>query len=347
MSRTRVYLTVDVEGAEERVVGGRLVPAQGYDLRVWGRFENQSRDLGVGLLMTELERCGLRATFFTEVFGAHTFGFDGLREVCGEIRGRGHDVQLHTHPVQRRARYRTLGEAPAKDSVADYPRAEQAKLLAEGLALLVASGVPRGELLAYRAGHYGANNETWAAMADVGLVVSSNYNPCYFDKTCKMRFAGSAPGLFSAESGVYELPISNFVERGGGYRHLQITAVSLGEMKSHLLQARRLGIEEVTLVTHSFELCHIDSVEGRRGRVNSVNLLRLRGLAEFLRDNAADFEVETVGALAARLAAGDARPEDRSPPEMPRGRRRHKARRLFEQAYKRVEAKLPLALPVL
>ena len=54
--RTRVYITVDVECAEER---GASQPLQGYDLRVFGRFANQRRGLGIELLMDELEAAGL------------------------------------------------------------------------------------------------------------------------------------------------------------------------------------------------------------------------------------------------------------------------------------------------
>lgn len=345
--RTRVYITVDVECAEERLVGGRAIPAQGYDLRMWGRFRNQSTDLGVGLLMRELERHGLRGTFFTEVFGSFSFGRDGLREVCSAMLERGHDVQLHTHPIQREARYRSLGKTPAKDDIGAYSTAEQAALLREGVDILVDCGVPREAALGFRAGNFGANDDTWTAMREAGLSVSSNYNPCYFSRNCKMRAPNAPPHLFEAASGVYELPISNFVERGGGHRHLQLTAVSLAEMKDHLRQARRLGIGEITIVTHSFELCHIDSVEERLGRVNSLNLLRLRGLCSFLAENAGEFEVDTVGALAKRLATERPPHAGTAVPPMPRGKPWHKARRLVEQAYKRVEIQLPFSAPVL
>jgi hypothetical protein len=339
MARTRVYLTVDVECAEERNLGGRALPAQGYDARVWGRFLNQRHDLGIGLLMSELEAQGLRATFFTEVLGSQTFGIDGLRRIIGEIRGRGHDVQLHAHPIQRWARYRSLGRAPVDDDIGAYTLGEQTALLGEAIAILERCGVPRDEVRAFRAGNYGASNTTWAAMAAVGLPLSSSYNPCYLDRNCRLRFADSRPGLFRAEHGIFELPISNFVEPTGRHRHLQITAVSLAEMTRHLEEARRLGIAEVTIVTHSFELAHIDLRDPQRGRVNRINLRRLRGLCRFLRERDAEFEVETIGALAARLQAGDAVPSVTAT-EMPRGRRRDRARRLIEQGFKRVEARL-------
>src|SRR4029078_1736450 len=97
---TRVYLTVDVECAEERVRKGRVSPTLGYDLRVWGRFSNQSEDLGIPLILRELGRTGHQATFFVQRLGARRFGEDGLRQLVKRLVDDGQDVQLHTHPIQ-------------------------------------------------------------------------------------------------------------------------------------------------------------------------------------------------------------------------------------------------------
>jgi hypothetical protein len=251
-------------------------------------------------------------------------------------------VQLHTHPVQRRADYLSRGARPAADDIAAYPPARQTELLEEGRDILVDCGLAREKVLAFRAGNFGASNETWGALRRAGFVVSSNYNPCYFGKNCRMRTNASRAGLFDAGEGVWELPISNFRE-ASGTRHLQITAVSLAEMKDYLAQAAALGIGEVTIVTHSFEFCHIDSIARKKGRVNAVNLWRLRGLCRFLAANRSAFVVETVGALAERLAAGDVpTPGGR---DLPRGRRVLRARRQIEQAYKRLEARVHFTSP--
>lgn len=336
--RTRVYITVDVECAEERGTGPGATPVQGWDVRVWGRFANQQRELGIRLIMDELEEHGLRGTFFVEALGSRFFGSDGLRATCAALRTRGHDVQLHTHPIQMQPDWRSRGEPPTPDDIGAYPHEKQVALLREGVDRLVACGVPRREIVAFRAGNYGANNDTWRAMKEAGLCLSSNYNPCYFDKNCKMRAEHAAAGLFEAEPGVWELPISNLVERGGGHRHAQITAVSSAETKDYLEQAHALGLREVTIVTHSFELYHVDSIEGRRGRPNRVNHGRMRELCRFLRDNHEKFEVDTCGALGRRLRDGEEKPA--AVREMPRGRDVLKVRRLVEQAYKRLEAKV-------
>lgn len=332
--KTRVYITVDVECAEER---GKS-PAQGYDLRVWGRFSNQARELGVGFIMEALEARQQRATFFLEPLGAHAFGRDGLAEVAQQMMKRGHDVQLHLHPVQRDARYKSHGRSPAPDDMADYDRETQTALLVEGTRMLAEAGVPRERLVAFRAGNFGANNDTWGAMRDAGLVLSSNYNPGYFDKRCQMRRADASPGLFQVEPGLWELPISNMVEASGRLRHVQITALSSEEMMAYLLEARRIGLGEVTLVTHSFEFCHIDSIEKATGRPNRVNVRRLEALTRFLHERRDLFEVDTVGALGERLQRGSQALV--ACDQMPRGRRWLRFRRQGEQLLKRLDARI-------
>jgi hypothetical protein len=51
--------------------------------------------------MDILEEHGLRGTFFVETFAGAVVGEAPLREAYAEIAARGHDVQLHLHPVYR------------------------------------------------------------------------------------------------------------------------------------------------------------------------------------------------------------------------------------------------------
>jgi hypothetical protein len=314
------------------MVRGKLQPPLGYDLRVWGRFANQNEELGVPLIMRELEAEGLQGTFFVEPLGARYFGVDGLAAVCRAIRARGHDVQLHAHPMQQRPRFRSEGVTAPPDDMHAYGVEDQAKLLAHGLGILEEAGVPRAEVSAFRAGNFGADEQTWVAMARAGLTVSSNLNPNYSKRNCRIPWTGNS-GLFDTGKGVFELPVSNFSDGNGGFRHLQIMAVSLAEMKDFLMQARALGIPEVTFFTHSFEFFYIDDLEDRRATLSKINRGRLRGLARFLRAHANEFEVETVGALARRGPTP-------SPPAagLPRVKRLHKLGRMFEQLRKRVES---------
>ena len=335
--KTRVYITIDTECAEER---GASAPALGWGPRVWGRFANQPRALGIELIMDELERYGHAGTFFVEALGSAYFGEAGLAEVVHALVSRGHDVQLHTHPRQIVANYRTLGEPAASDDIGTYPVDAQTRMLRDGVAILERCGAPKGSLLAFRAGNYGASSSTWEALARAGFTLSSNYNPCYFDKNCKLRFAGASAGLFVAEHGIWELPITNLVEPNGSHRHAQITAISRAETRALLDAAHASGLRDVTIVTHSFELYHLDSPT--TGRANSVNVLRLRALAKYLAEHRDRFEVATCGALAKRI-------KDRTEPAPahrahPAGTTARKLARLASQTFKRVEQRLPWSL---
>ena len=311
---------------------GKLQPPLGYDLRVWGRFANHDEELGVPLIMRELEAEGLRGTFFVEPLGARFFGVDGLAAVCRAMRARGHDVQLHAHPMQERPRFRSDGVAAPADDMHAYDVDGQVALLERGLAILAEAGVPRAEVRAFRAGNFGADERTWEAMARCGLVVSSNLNPNYSRRNCKIPWTGN-PSLFDTGKGVFELPVSSFSDGNGGFRHLQIMAVSLAEMKDYLMQARTLGIAEVTLFTHSFEFFYIEDLARRRAALSKINVARLRGLARFLRAHAGEFEVETVGELARRGPSPSP-----APGALPKGKRLHELGRMLEQLRKRVES---------
>lgn len=334
--KTRVYFTVDVECAEARIRAGSRVPALDFDLRVWGRFANRRRELGIGLFMSELEACGFRGTFFTEVLASHHFGRKALAEVVEAMVRRGHDVQLHLHPVLRDPE----AAVPVEDNIGAYSVDEQVALLTEGLELLAAAGAPRQQLRAFRAGNFGANNDTWRAMARVGLSLSSSYNPSYVDEDCMIRPQAPSADLFaSGVEGIWELPIANFVQPDGGLRHLQLCAVSSAEMIDSLEQCAALGIGHVAILSHSFELSVVDSVARRRGHADYVTLQRLRALLRFLDANRDRFVVDTVGDLAARL------PEMATPAvatEHPRGSQASYLRRLAGQGLRRIAARVRL-----
>jgi hypothetical protein len=333
-----VHFTVDVECRAEHRLRSGVEPACGYDERIWGRGTGE--ELGLRRLLAELEARGFRGTFFVEPIGAHSFGRAGLREVCGEIAGRGHDVQLHLHPSLRRARWLSEGQAPLSDDMADYDAAEQAALMREGLAMLEEAGVPRASLVAFRAGNFAADARTWAAMAEAGLSASSNYNPAYVTHGCRLRPSRPAPGAFASdEAGVLELPITCFTQGASGFRHLQIGAVSSAELADCLDQCRRLSIANVTLVMHPFELFFLDARRPARPRPNVVNVRRLRRVLDHLQAHPADFRVRTIAeTVRERPAAEPVRP-------YPAGRAALRLARHAEQALKRLNRLVALPLP--
>ena len=73
-----------------------------------------------------------------------------------------------------------------------------------------------------------------------------------------------------------EIPVTLIAE-GRGSRHLQLCAVSLGELKAAIAHAGALGLPIVNIVTHSFELAN------RAGTApNKVHVKRFEDLCAFL-----------------------------------------------------------------
>ena len=338
-SKTNVYLTVDVECAEERPGSKGHRPSLDTDLRIFGNLQNQATPQGIGWIMDILDNHKLPGVFFVEALSSEFYGIDPLKRVCTTILGRGHDVQLHLHPVLRNPNWISSGAKEVEDDIGAYSEEEQLALLSEGIDKLVSAGVKRDELVGFRAGNYGADNRTWKAMSSLGLRVSSNYNPNYVGDSCHIKWPNQAADLFEADNGVLELPISNFRE-GEKFRHLQITAVTTEELENFLWEARKNNIGHVTIVTHSFEFFHLDDAAKRKGRPNRINQWRWKRLCEFLAKNQKDFSVQTVKGLAQANSSNpiSPKPEATFPVSPPRAR----ARRLAEQIYKRLEARIPI-----
>jgi hypothetical protein len=349
--KSHVYITIDVEASEERMVGGRFQPAMDYGLRVWGNLSNQPRPLGIEFIMSELEAYGFRGTFFVDPFGSNAFGFENLAQICRALHSRGHDVQLHAHPIQKDAFYLSGNRAPLRDDIGSYALTAQVDLLRDGLTRLRDCGIPGGSIVAFRAGNFGASNDTWTALDIANLPISSNFNPCYFPLNCKLRTRFSSSDLFAVPSHrVVELPMTCFLDTPiiplpipsalkPRWRHLQISAVSSAETITCLRNAQALGVEHLTVLTHSFEFLFIDSINERKGRPNAINIARFRELLQFLATNRDHFAVRTVADLAKENPNSGHLP----PKGWPNGSRLERMSRFFEQGLKRLDAtrKLP------
>ncbi len=338
--RTRVYFTVDVECAEERLGPEGIRPPLGWDERVWGRFANQREELGIDLIMRELDLCGLKGTFFVEALGAAYFGEDGLRDVVQALRGRGHDVQLHTHPVQRRADFRSRGEKGAPDNIADYPVEEQAGLLRDGLDALVRCGVPREELNSFRAGNFGANNDTWRGHGEgrPHIVVEFQsllphqelQDPLAARRKRPFRHRGRGVGVADKQLHRTGRRVPAHPDHGGllrGDTGLPVRGPAARPAGGH--------------PGHPFVRVFLGGLPREETRAGEPR--QPESPAQALRfpprPPLTCSRWRRSGALARRLPPAPAGRIDQH--LVPRGKARHRFGRLLEQAYKRVEARLP------
>ncbi len=231
--RTLLVLTVDTESS---FGGVRPIPPE---VRVWGRVGGGV--YGIERIMDCCEARGMRATFFVNTLEALHHGEDQIRAVCAAVRERGHDAQLHVHPIW-------LGGAYAHKALTAYGYAEQRAAIERALDIFRRAC---GEApLAHRAGGLAANADTFRALESLGIRCDSS-----------VAVGHCAYGLGESNvprtiGSIAEVPVTTFVQvRLGSWaprRHFDLNADSLSELCWVVDRAAEAGVAAVTLLMHSF-----------------------------------------------------------------------------------------------
>jgi hypothetical protein len=288
--KLRVYFTVDTETS----MGGawdNAGPPLPLARTIYG--ENGSGNYGVPLIMDILEQYGFAATFFVEVFCSYHLGLEEVAKVFQCIEKRGHDVQLHLHPVHRFYwEFLQGGPRREKDLMFQFSPEEQRQLIQDGVRLFreLSGRAPR----AYRAGCYGASEVTLAALRDNGVLIDSSYNLAFLDYTCGFQYRPlNAPRMFE---GVAEFPVTNFNSGlNASYKPLEISAVSVSEILTTILSLQATGCKDVVLVFHSFSFLKNRDTRFEKCRPDRIVIHRFRKLCQELSRMRDQIEVCVLG----------------------------------------------------
>jgi hypothetical protein len=292
-TKTRIYVTIDTEtslgGAWRNPANAPLSLERTVFGNVGGRF------YGIPLIMDILEEHGFRGTFFTEMFCSYFVGQEEVAKACNMISTRGHDCQLHLHPVYRFYCDYTNGKARREmDLMFQLTRDEQHELIAEGTALFrQIAGKPAR---AYRAGGYAGSEVTLSVLHQNGIVIDSSYNLAYLGQTCGFTTPDlNAPAAFGA---VCEFPVTVFQVAGAtGYKPLEISAVSVWEIVATVRALRNVGCYDVVLVLHSSSLLKNTGLRFEQCSPDRVVIHRFRRLCAVLQSLRDEVEVRTLGEM--------------------------------------------------
>ncbi len=288
--KLRIYITVDTEtsmGGAWRNPAYKPVP---LERSVFGKYGSQF--YGIPLIMQILGEYGFRATFFVEVFCTYVMGQDEVAKVFRCIEESGHDAQLHLHPVYRFYRDALAGgERREADLMFRLSAGEQQELIREGAELFrTLSGK---SARAYRAGCYGASEVTLQALRENGLEIDSSYNLAYLGGNCGFEVRPlNAPTVIC---GIHEFPVTVFRVPGSGYKPLEISAVSVGEMLTTIRCLYSAGCRDVVLVLHSFSLLKNLGLRYEQYRPDRIVIQRLRSFCAALTKLSAEVEVAVLG----------------------------------------------------
>ena len=255
---TQVFITIDTElsaalfqeGATANVNFERSIDCGGY---------------GVGWQMDRLDSCGLTGVYFVDPMPALVYGPDVIASIVTPIVARGHDVQLHLHPEWLAwATSQPVGDRRGR-SIGDFSFDDQVILIGLARQLLIDAGAPAP--VAFRAGNYGANDDTLRALASLGLRWDSSFNPAYIGDPCQIGLSVDQIDPVK-RLGVTEVPVSAIYDRPGHLRHAQLCALSSHEMAAALDHSAATQRPAFTVVTHSFEMMSRDRMRPNRSVMN-------------------------------------------------------------------------------
>ncbi|RJG57808.1 hypothetical protein D0Z70_00860 [Sphingobium terrigena] len=249
---TALLITVDTELSSSLQQRG-ISLEENVRRSIWAEAQGQAH--GIGWQMDMLDRYGLKGVFFLDPLPALVHGADFLNPIVAAIVERGHEVQMHIHTEWLAWAKQSPVEGRQGRNIGDFMLADQIVLLGLAKGLLEQAGAPA--ITAFRAGNFGANDDTLRALAEIGVAWDSSVNPAYLDRDCHIS---ADPGEIGATRlhGITELPVSGISDRPGSFRPAQICAMSAAEMRAGLRHAAREGHDAFVVVTHSFEMLSRD-----------------------------------------------------------------------------------------
>ena len=257
--------------------------------------ETARGSFGVPYQLERLRAHSLRGVYFVEALAASVVGTGPLEAMVSTILAAGQEVQLHLHTEWLRVEPNEVLPGRRGGNIRDFTLEEQRALLGLGRDNLEAAGAR--DVIAYRAGNFGANADTLRALASLDFRFDSSHNAAFPDRA--RHIGAPAPIRQPAPvEGVLEVPVSCFEDRPGHLRPAQIIACSHDEMTHALNEAWRLGWHCFVIVTHSNEL-----LNRRRDGANPIARSRFDRLCRFLDENRSRFETTTFSDLSRSLAA--------------------------------------------
>lgn len=243
-----------------------------------------NRDFGIEWQMDQMERRDIKGVFFVDPMPALVYGPDCVARIIEPILRRGHEVQIHIHTEWLEWAKDSPVEGRQGRNVSAFTQRDQAALINWACEALVAAGAPRPT--AFRAGNFGANDDTLRALEQLDLRWDSSFNPAYANGLCTISLLTDAidPVVMN---GVIELPVAGVWEKPGRYRPAQVCALSRREMRLALAHAATTNAPVFVAVTHSFEMLSRD-----RARPNRTVMARFAAMCDAIKKQPA---LQSVG----------------------------------------------------
>jgi peptidoglycan/xylan/chitin deacetylase (PgdA/CDA1 family) len=275
-------ITVDTELSCARQAQGMPI-GQNLEQQYFGRLSSGA--FGVEWLMDRMDRRGIKGVFFVDPMPSMVHGANIVERMVEPILARGHEVQLHIHTEWLEWAPDSPVAGKTGRNIRDFTLEDQVTLIGWARDALVSAGAPMPT--AFRAGNFGANDDTLEALVRLGLRWDSSYNADYAGGDCRITLSGDMVDPRAAH-GILELPVAGIWDRPGHFRPAQVCALSGWEMRQGLHHAAESRAHSFAVVTHSFEMLSRDRLRPNRMVMKRFDRL-CETIAQYPRLEAATF----------------------------------------------------------
>ena len=232
----KILVSIDTEGPAGDLPVERMIYGKTVD----------GKELGIRYLMNMFESKNIRGLFFVDIPEIVDHGEDKIRRVLKLIDAKGHDIGVHVHPdhmadINRRYLWQ-------------YTKEEQYEIISRCTDFYekVLHRVP----LSFRAGRYGANNDTLDVLEKLGY----RYDMSLFhtSRYCKIdpHFTWNRI-VHCGDRQLKEVPVTTFRSFSTPfyYRNDQIDSGNIpSDFKRNMKEIVRTGnVDVVSLFFHSFQ----------------------------------------------------------------------------------------------
>lgn len=271
LQRQKVLVSVDTEGPDGALPVERMIYSRTAD----------GKEYGINFLMDYFDREGVRALFFVDIPEIVDHGGDKITKVMLDIASRGHDVGVHVHPdhmsdINRRYLWQ-------------YTYDEQYEIIARSTEFY--EKVLKKAPLSFRAGRYGANNDTIEVLKKLGYLYdmsqfySSRY--CLIDPPVTWNRV-----IRYGDSQLKEVPVTTLRSFSTPFyqRNDQIDSGLIpGEFRRYMKEILKTGsVDVVSMFFHSFQF-----IDWRRDPDNPIfskrKYNRVINNMEYLKGQKVDF----------------------------------------------------------
>lgn len=264
---TRAIISFDTElsaGLHRRGVGAHA----NFESSILGRCPEG--DFGIHFQMDILERHGLTGVFFVDPMPALVYGPEIVEAIVRPIVRRRHEVQLHLHTEWLEfARFNPAGRLTGRN-IADFPLSAQKRIIMLARDILVGAGAPRP--VAFRAGNFGANDDTLKALASLDFRFDSSFNSAWVGAGCDISLDPRNLEM-RVHHGICAVPVDGLLARANRFRPAQLCAMSEEEMRDALDHSVASGAIQFSAFSHSFELLSRDRAVPHRLAIERMEAL--------------------------------------------------------------------------